>query len=43
MPSLNRPLLQLDYFEVKTVEKYQMQEGLSDLLLSTEKQGINFL
>lgn len=43
MPSPDMPLSHLGCFEVKTVEKYQVQEGLSDLLLSSEKQGIRFL
>ena len=31
-----------DYFELKTLEKEQIREGLSDIPLSTLKQDIKF-
>lgn len=35
MPSQNMPHWHIDYFELKAIEKEQMQEGLSDLCLYT--------
>ena len=38
MPPQNRPLWHQDYFQLKTPENQQMQEGVSDLPFSSWKQ-----
>lgn len=42
VPPLDMLLWHIDDFELKVLEKWQMQEGLSELPLSTSKQVIKF-
>lgn len=42
MPPKNMPLWHINNFQMKTLEKQQIQEGLSDLPLPTTKQVIKF-
>jgi len=39
----NMPLWHIDYYELKALEKEQIQEELSDLSFCTPKQVIKFL